>query len=140
MGDMSNSEERRLARAARDGWDKPVPPEHEFCRVDVLAVTDALARTLDRLEAAERERDKEKAEWRESIARAWKRTDAAESALAEAREAWKELRPFVRRRPDRLDAALAARPGEQKPPCMGARDERCHPEPGMCACFDRPVT
>jgi len=20
--------------------------------------------------------------------------------------------------------------------CMGARDERCHPEPGMCACFD----
>jgi hypothetical protein len=101
-----NPEERRLARAARDGWDKPVPPEHEFCRVDVLAVTDALARTLDRLEAAERERDKEKAEWRESIARAWKRTDAAESALAEAREAWKELRPFVRRRPDRLDAAL----------------------------------
>jgi hypothetical protein len=102
--------------------------------------SEILLEAADRLEAAEREQDKEKAEWRESIARAWKRTDAAESALAEAREAWKELRPFVRRRPDRLDAALAARPGEQKPPCMGARDERCHPEPGMCACFDRPVT
>ena len=22
-------------------------------------------------------------------------------------------------------------------PCAGARDERCHPDPGMCACFDR---
>jgi hypothetical protein len=68
--------------------------------------SEILLEAADRLEAAEREQDKEKAEWRESIARAWKRTDAAESALAEAREAWKELRPFVRRRPDRLDAAL----------------------------------
>jgi hypothetical protein len=23
-------------------------------------------------------------------------------------------------------------------PCAGARDERCHPDPGMCACFDTP--
>lgn len=22
-------------------------------------------------------------------------------------------------------------------PCMGARDTRCHPDEGMCACFDR---
>jgi hypothetical protein len=76
--------------------------------------SEILLEAADRLEAAEREQDKEKAEWRESIARAWKRTDAAESALAEAREAWKELRPFVRRRPDRLDAALAIHPKEQR--------------------------
>jgi len=24
-------------------------------------------------------------------------------------------------------------------PCAGARDDRCHPDPGMCACFDTPV-
>jgi hypothetical protein len=166
MGDMSNSEERQYSlpdeirdlvegAAARpaseillEAADRLEAAEQ---KIDLMrGWVEEQARGADqehaRAVAAEsalaeaRERDKEKAEWRESIARAWKRTDAAESALAEAREAWKELRPFVRRRPDRLDAALAARPGEQKPPCMGARDERCHPEPGMCACFDRPVT
>lgn len=37
-----------------------------------------------RLAEAERERDKEKQEWRASIARAWRRVDDAEARLAEA--------------------------------------------------------
>jgi hypothetical protein len=119
-----NPEERRLARAARDGWDKPVPPEHEFCRVDVLAVTDALARTLNRLEAAERERDQADG----ASARYLKQAVAAESALVEARkqhdfDLWTIGRALETEGLQRSSAgeaiasaraALAARPGEQK--------------------------
>jgi hypothetical protein len=85
--------------------------------------SEILLEAADRLEAAEREQDKEKAEWRESIARAWKRTDAAESALAEAREAWAALTPHLPAEWDGgnlgylvsdMDSALAIHPKEQR--------------------------